>query len=121
MRASILEATSKKLINRTADWIASVPNKACITLATKNFMGLDIAAASWRQMTAYQEHDFGFGPPKALRWPKPMIDGYIFVYPHRPKDDPQECNELNVCLEPSCMERLLADEELAQYAHLRGI
>ncbi|KAK7541923.1 trichothecene 3-o-acetyltransferase [Phyllosticta citribraziliensis] len=121
IRASIQEATSKDSIKKTADWIASVPNKSCITLTTKNFLGLDIAGASWRRMTPYQEHDFGFGFPKALRWPKPMVDGYFFIYPHRPKDDPREGVELNVCLEASCMKRLLADEELAQYAHPRGI
>lgn len=121
IRGSIQEATSEAMIQRTADWIHSVPNKASISLAINNFMGLDVAAASWGQMRTYLEQDFGFGLPKALRWPKPMVDGYIFVYPRRPKDEAEEGVEVCVCLETDCMARLLADEELAKYAHPRGL
>ncbi|KAK8167647.1 hypothetical protein IWX90DRAFT_134149 [Phyllosticta citrichinensis] len=121
IRASILETASKDMIKKISDWIASVPNKSCMAFVISGFSGLGICATSWRHMTAYQEHDFGFGLPKALRWPKPLYDGFIIIYPHRPKGDPQEGVELSITLETSCMERLLADKELAQYAHPRGV
>ncbi|KAK8244714.1 transferase family-domain-containing protein [Phyllosticta capitalensis] len=119
VRPSIQEQLSPAAVKGLCDWISSVDRKANTYVDT--FMGLDMAMTDWSQMSTYQEHDFGFGLPKAVRWPNTPLDGFLFRYPRRPKDDPTEGFELGVFLETSCMERLIADEELAKYAHPRGL
>ncbi|KAK8255659.1 hypothetical protein IWZ00DRAFT_485556 [Phyllosticta capitalensis] len=119
IRPSIQEQLSPAAVKGLCDWISSVDRKANTYVDT--FMGLDMAMTDWSQMSTYQEHDFGFGLPKAVRWPNTPLDGFLFRYPRRPKDDPTEGFELGVFLETSCMERLMADKELAKYTHPRGL
>lgn len=121
VRQSITEYTDPQMVRDTCDWIAGTENKAWIAIRVNGFLGMDVCGTSWGTMTAYATGDFGFGLPRALRRPKPTVDGYIFMYPKRPKEDPEEGIEVCVCLESSCMERLLRDEELARFAKPRGL
>ncbi|KAF2137756.1 uncharacterized protein K452DRAFT_321603 [Aplosporella prunicola CBS 121167] len=120
IRQSIL-AVTPETVQETAEWVAGTKDKNTIDIKLNAHMGLDFAGTSWQPVTVYQDLDFGFGLPKALRSPKPNWDGYIFVLPRRVKDDPEEGIETCICLEKSCMERLFKDEELSKYAKPRGL
>ncbi|KAF2254934.1 hypothetical protein BU26DRAFT_148161 [Trematosphaeria pertusa] len=121
VRTSITSSVSPSTIEDTSTWIAGTPNKAWISLKLNSFLGMDLAATTWQGMSGYTTQDFGFGLPRAIRWPKPNVEGYVFVFPERPKEDPEEGVELCVVLETSCMDRLLGDEELGKYAVPRGM
>lgn len=104
-------------------WVAGLEDRRWIAVNMNSFLGMDLAATSWQAMTPYQDHDFGFGLPRALRWPHPQFEGYVFVLPSRAgvkADAPDEGLEVIVCLEESCHDRLLQDEELLRYAQPRG-
>jgi hypothetical protein len=88
------------------------------------FRGMDVGASDWRDMSAYESHDFGFGLPKAMRWPSPVIDGFFLLYPSRARvkegpDANDEGIEVCVCLEEGSHERLMKDELLKTYAEPR--
>ncbi|OJD37518.1 trichothecene 3-o-acetyltransferase [Diplodia corticola] len=124
VRQSIKDYTAPQMVADTLDWLAGTPHKSWIAIRVDGFLGMDVCGTSWGSMTAYARADFGFGLPRALRRPRPTVDGYIFMYPRRPKTGPgaeEEGIEVCVCLESSCMERLLRDEELARFARPRGL
>lgn len=123
VRQSIKDYTDPQMIQDTLDWIAGTQDKTWITIRVNGFLGMDVCGTSWGTMTAYERADFGFGLPRALRRPRPTVDGYIFMYPRRPKKvgAEEEGIEVCVCLESSCMERLLKDQELLKFAHPRGL
>ncbi|ETS78933.1 hypothetical protein PFICI_08786 [Pestalotiopsis fici W106-1] len=107
------------------EWVAGLEDRRWITINMRSFLGMDLAATSWQAMTPYQDHDFGFGLPRALRWPHPQFEGYVFILPSRANvkvdgDASDEGLEAIVCLEESCHDRLLQDEELLRYAQPRG-
>ena len=90
-------------------------------MALDSFLGVDLAGTSWQTMM-YETKDFGFGLSKALRFPSPAFEGYVFVYSHRvSSSDLDEGIEVCVCLEQSCQERLMLDEELKEFAQPRGL
>ena len=107
-------------IQDLAEWVAGTPDKSWIGMNLNSFLGMDLAGTSWTKMTSYQSHDFGFGLPKAIRFPKPDWEGYVFVYPQRIKDDPDEGYECCVCLEKGSQDRLMLDKELLDFASPRG-
>ncbi|KAH7067260.1 transferase family-domain-containing protein [Paraphoma chrysanthemicola] len=122
IRASIQEL-SPDYLHGLLQWTASVEDKRHFVFDHHAFMGMDFGGTSWAGMSAYEKHDFGFGCPKALRWPNPQHDGFVFVFPSRAAQMPAAADEgieLCVCLEKSCMERLMKDEMLLTYAELRG-
>ncbi|KAF4302868.1 putative trichothecene 3-o-acetyltransferase [Botryosphaeria dothidea] len=123
VRQSIKDYTDPQMIRDTLDWLAGTENKNWIAIRVNGFLGMDVCGTSWGTMTGYTTGDFGFGLPAALRRPRPTVDGYIFMYPKRPKKvgNEEEGTEVCVCLESSCMERLLKDEELARFAKPRGL
>lgn len=84
-------------------------------------MGMDFLANSWQPMSAYTKHDFGFGLPKAIRWPNPAFEGYLFMFPSRAHlVGGDEGLEMAICLEESTADdRLMADELMLKYAHPR--
>ncbi|KAK7972564.1 hypothetical protein PG988_006698 [Apiospora saccharicola] len=123
VRASTNQLKRPGYLAGLARWIAARRDKRWLSLDFDAFLGSDMGATSWQSMTAYTTHDFGFGPPKALRWPSPALDGFVFLYPSRAAQkgpDADEGVEVCVCLERGCMERLLGDAELMAYAHPRG-
>lgn len=120
VRHSIQNVTAAS-IGDLAEWVAGTPNKAWISMNLDSFLGMDLAGTSWTKMTSYTSHDFGFGLPKAVRFPKPDWEGYVFVYPQRVKDDPEEGLECCICLEKGCQERLMEDVELLRFAAPRGL
>lgn len=107
------------LVERAIDWIASVPRGADVAMDVDVVMGLDALVTSWRVLRAYERWDFGFGPLGALRWATPVFDGYGFLYPTRPNAGADEGVEIYLGLERGCMERLLRDEELSNWAEVR--
>ncbi|KAF2025143.1 hypothetical protein EK21DRAFT_77094 [Setomelanomma holmii] len=122
VRASIQQLTLEHLTG-LLQWTANVNDKRYFEFRHRAFMGMDFGGTSWAGMKAYEKHDFGFGCPKALRWPSPQHDGYVFVYPSRASQkaaSEDEGIEVCVCLEQSCMERLLKDELLRSYAQPRS-
>jgi hypothetical protein len=75
-------------------------------------------------MDPYESHDFGFGVPKAIRWPNLQIEGFVFVFPSRSKlkgYSSDEGVEVCICLEETCQTRLMGDEQLLRFAAPRGI
>lgn len=105
-------------VHDTAAWVAGTEDKNWITMS---FLRLYLAGTSWQTMQI-QSQDFGFGAPKALRFPSPTFPDYVFVYPHRQLSlDSGEGIEVCVCLERSCQDRLLLDEELQDFAQPRGV
>ncbi|THX25074.1 hypothetical protein D6D10_09995 [Aureobasidium pullulans] len=112
IRSSISRITPES-IQDSAEWVAGIENKSQININVDAFLGMDLAATSWQQMSSYTQQDFGFGVPKAVRFPKPDWEGYVFVYPER-----EEGVEVCVLLEDACQGRLREDEELGRYASL---
>ncbi|KAK7947843.1 uncharacterized protein PG986_008729 [Apiospora aurea] len=113
------------------EWVAGLEDRRYIAIAMDSFLGMDLAGTSWQAMTPYEQHDFGFGLPKAMRWPHPQFEGYVFVLPSRAAvkknansgagGDNDEGLEVCVCLEESCHDRLLQDPELLRFARPRGL
>lgn len=120
VRGSIQKITPES-IHDLAEWVAGTPDKSWIGMNVNSFFGMDLAGTSWTRMTNYTSHDFGFGLPQAIRFPKPDWEGFVFVYPRRVKDDPEEGIECCVCLEDECQKRLMADEEILEFASPRGL
>lgn len=123
VRASINSITPDHLTG-LLHWVAGHKDRRWLETNVNSFLGMDLAGSSWQAMTAYEKHDFGFGLPKALRWPSPQFDGFVFLYPSRAAAKPAEADEgieLCVCLEKSCQETLMKDETLLAYARPRGI
>jgi len=123
--ASWVRISIKKInaasIKDTAAWVAGTEDKNWIAMALDSFLGMDLAGTSWQTMKM-ENKDFGFGAPRALRFPSPAFEGYVFVYPHRSSSlDPEEGIEVCVCLEQSCQDRLMLDEELKEFAQPRGL
>ncbi|KAH8819332.1 transferase family-domain-containing protein [Xylogone sp. PMI_703] len=122
VRASIKDMTPQYLTS-LLQWVAGHDDQRWLEISVNSFLGIDLGASSWQGMTAYEKHDFGFGLPKALRWPSPPFDGFVFAYPSRAamKDaTADEGIEVCVCLEESCHQRLIKDEVLLAYAQPRG-
>lgn len=115
VRASINSITPTYLHSLPL-WISGLPDRRNLSYRLNAFLGMDLAATSWQSMRSYEIHDFGFGLPKALRFPCPEFEGYVFVYPSRAKE---EGTEVCICLEKGCMERLKADEEFGRWAQVR--
>ncbi|KAK8076976.1 hypothetical protein PG996_003146 [Apiospora saccharicola] len=118
------------------EWVAGLEDRRYIAIDMDSFLGMDLAGTSWQAMTPYERHDFGFGLPKAMRWPHPQFEGYVFVLPSRAavkktknsngvagrsEDENDEGLEICVCLEESCHDRLLRDAELLKFAQPRGL
>ncbi|KAK2767172.1 trichothecene 3-o-acetyltransferase [Colletotrichum kahawae] len=108
------------LYKSIVEWVAGVPDKRRIRLHMNAFLGPDVVSSSWQGLSAHQTWDFGFGTPKAIRWPKPDLDGFVFYFPVRNTGDPDEGVEVVVCLEDSAMQRLLDDQEWLTYAVAKG-
>ncbi|KAM0206360.1 hypothetical protein ACHAPA_009597 [Fusarium lateritium] len=103
---------------------ATSPNLQWSELDMNWVLGLDCMAFDWHTMKSYQNHDFGFGRPAALRWPNPGFEGFFFVLPTRAglrKDSEDEGIEVCFGLEESCFAELEKDEEFARYAEQRGL
>ncbi|KAH7109517.1 transferase family-domain-containing protein [Dactylonectria macrodidyma] len=125
MRTSIKAMTPQRLVDMV-QWVTSHPDQRWLEISMSSFLGLDFGASSWQGMSSYEKHDFGFGLPKALRWPSPAFEGFAFVYPSRAstgikEEAMDEGVEVCVCLEESCQERLMRDEILLAYAQPRGL
>lgn len=102
-------------------WALSAPDLRWVELDMHWVLGLDCMAFDWHTNRAYDEHDFGFGLPAALRWPHPQFEGFFFVLPTRSsKGNEDEGYEIMLGLEESCYARLETDEELLRYAEQRG-
>ncbi|KAH7489422.1 hypothetical protein FOMA001_g2342 [Fusarium oxysporum f. sp. matthiolae] len=87
-------------------------------------LGLDCMAFDWHTMKSYENHDFGFGTPAALRWPHPNFEGFFFVLPSRAGvRNAGEDEGIEVCfgLEETCYAQLEKDGEFAKYAEQRGL
>ncbi|RFU27314.1 hypothetical protein B7463_g9034, partial [Scytalidium lignicola] len=123
VRASI-KAMTPQYLTGLLERVAGHEDQRWLEISVNSFLGMDFGASSWQGMTTYEKHDFGFGLPKALRWPSPAFDGFVFVYPSRAatKDAAaDEGIEACVCLEESCQQRLMKDEVLLAYAQPRGL
>ncbi|KAM5361646.1 hypothetical protein ACJA88_014383 [Fusarium oxysporum] len=123
VRASI-KAMTPEYLTSLLEWVAGHEDKRWLEISINSFLGMDFGASSWQGMTAYEAHDFGFGLPKALRWPSPAFEGFVLLYPSRAEandatDD--EGVEVCVCLEESCQRRLMNDQVLLEYAQPRGL
>ncbi|KAM0430076.1 hypothetical protein ACHAPT_006082 [Fusarium lateritium] len=122
VRGSINAITLEYLSN-LLQWVAGHEDQRYLETSINSFLGIDLGASSWQGMTAYETHDFGFGLPKALRWPNPGFEGFVLLYPSRAgASDAAEDEgiEVCVCLEESCHKRLMEDQVLLEYAQPRG-
>ncbi|KAF7290948.1 Omega-hydroxypalmitate O-feruloyl transferase [Mycena chlorophos] len=113
-------AITPQALDELAEWISGVDDPRNIQLNLHSFLGMDFLANSWHQMRAYAEHDFGFGLPRALRWPSPAFDGYVCIFPSRAHIvGGDEGLEMAICLEEQTAKRLMVDEIMLQYASPR--
>jgi hypothetical protein len=122
VRASI-QAITPQYIAELPEWVAGLEDRRWLNINMHSFLGMDLAATSWQAMNVYQQHDFGFGIARAIRFPDPQFEGYVFVYPSRAdvkEGAVDEGIEVCVCLEKGCHNRLAQDEELLAYAQPRG-
>lgn len=122
VRASI-QAITPQYIAELPEWVAGLEDRRWLNINMHSFLGMDLAATSWQAMNVYQQHDFGFGIARAIRFPDPQFEGYVFVYPSRAdvkEGAVDEGIEVCVCLEKGCHDRLAQDEELLAYAQPRG-
>jgi hypothetical protein len=122
VRASI-KAITPQYVAELPEWIAGLEDRRWLKINMHSFLGMDLAATSWQAMNVYQQHDFGFGIARAIRFPDPQFEGYVFVYPSRAgvkEGAVDEGIEVCVCLEKGCHDRLAQDEELLAYAQPRG-
>ncbi|KAF4539560.1 Trichothecene 3-o-acetyltransferase [Lasiodiplodia theobromae] len=126
IRSAISYYRHPSTLRRALSWIASCPGRGVGTIEMDFdvVLGLDVVATSWRVLRAYERADFGWssdGGLKALRWAAPLFDGYCFFYPTRKAGAGEdEGVEVYLGLERGCMERLVADPELAGWAEVRG-
>ncbi|KAK0637624.1 Acyltransferase easC [Lasiodiplodia hormozganensis] len=126
IRSAISYYRSPSTLRRALSWIASCPGRGVGTIEMDFdvVLGLDVVATSWRVLRAYERADFGWssdGGLKALRWAAPLFDGYCFFYPTRKAGAGEdEGVEVYLGLERGCMERLVADPELREWAEVRG-
>jgi hypothetical protein len=122
VRASIKTITPQ-YVAELPEWVAGLEDRRWININMDSFLGMDLAGTSWQAMNVYQQHDFGFGIARAIRFPDPQFEGYVFVYPSRAdvkENAVDEGIEVCVCLEKSCHDRLAQDKELLTYAQPRG-
>jgi hypothetical protein len=122
VRKSIRTNTPQYIVE-LPEWVAGLEDRRWININMISFLGMDLAGTSWQAMNVYERHDFGFGVARAIRFPDPQFEGYVFVYPSRArvkKDAPDEGIEVDICLEKTCHDRLIQDEELLKYAQPRG-
>ena len=122
VRASIREITPR-YVAELPEWIAGLEDRRWLNIDMDSFLGMDLAATSWQTMDVYRQHDFGFGVARAIRFPDPQFEGYVFVYPSRAgvkEGAMDEGVEVCVCLEKGCHDRLARDGELLVYAQPRG-
>jgi len=118
-----IKTITPQYVAELPEWIAGLDDRRWISINMSSFLGMDLAGTSWQGMNVYQKHDFGFGVAKAIRFPDPQFEGYVFVYPSRAdvKDNAvDEGIEVCVCLEKGCHDRLMKDTELLRYAQPRG-
>lgn len=122
VRASI-KAITPQYVAELPEWVAGLEDRRWLNINMHSFLGMDLATTSWQAMNVYQQHDFGFGVARAIRFPDPQFEGYVFVYPSRAgvkEDAVDEGIEVCVCLEKGCHDRLAQDGELLAYAQPRG-
>ncbi|RTE85363.1 hypothetical protein BHE90_000185 [Fusarium euwallaceae] len=120
---SSINAITPEYLSNLLQWVAGHEDQRYLETSINSFLGIDLGASSWQGMTAYEAHDFGFGLPKALRWPNPGFEGFVLLYPSRAGSvdaAEDEGIEVCVCLEKSCHKRLLEDPVLLEYAQPRG-
>ncbi|KAK9446503.1 transferase family-domain-containing protein [Limtongia smithiae] len=123
VRSSIKQITPDYLTG-LLEWIAGQDDRRYLEISLNSFLGMDFGGSSWQSMRAYETHNFGFGFPSALRWPCPMFDGFVFVYPSRANTKAAAADEgieVCICLEEGCHQRLMADSVLLEYAQPRGV
>jgi hypothetical protein len=108
VRASI-KAITRQYVAELPKWISGLADRRWININMSSFLGMDLAGTSWQAMNVYQQHDFGFGIAKAIRFPDPQFEGYVFVYPSRAdvkENAVDEGIEVCICLEKGCHDRL---------------
>lgn len=102
-------------------WARSCDDLRWVELDMHWVLGLDCMAFDWHTMRSYEEHDYGFGRPAALRWPCPQFEGFFFTLPTRTtRGNDDEGMEIMLGLEESCYARFERDEELLRFAEQRG-
>lgn len=105
-----------------SEYVANSSDKRRFRFDHRWFFGPDLGATSWLHFQSYKQHDFGFGLPRAIRWPKPLVE-YAYIFPTRrgvPGADADEGIEVCVALEKGCTERMLQDNMLRWFAEPRG-
>ncbi|KAH3940655.1 hypothetical protein HBH98_219080 [Parastagonospora nodorum] len=118
-----IKAITQQYVAELPEWIAGLDDRRWININMNSFLGMDLAGTSWQGMNVYGKHDFGFGIARAIRFPDPQFEGYVFVYPSRAEvkeNAVDEGIEVCICLEKDCHDRLIRDEELLKFAQPRG-
>lgn len=107
-------------LEELSQWVAGLQDRRWIQINSNAFLGMDFLANTWQLMRAYTEHNFGFGLPRALRWPNPAFEGYLFIFPSRAHlVGGDEGLEVCICLEEKTADRLMADEVMLRYCYPR--
>lgn len=118
-----IKTITQQYVAELPEWIAGLDDRRWININMNSFLGMDLAGTSWQEMNVYEKHDFGFGIARAIRFPDPQFEGYIFVYPSRAgvkENAIDEGIEVCICLEKGCYNRLIRDKELLRFAQPRS-
>ncbi|KAK8044084.1 hypothetical protein PG993_004108 [Apiospora rasikravindrae] len=105
-------------------WAAGGPDLRFNELNMPWVLGRDCMGFAWHDMTPYQTHDYGFGPPTGFRWPQMGFESFFFMLPTRAGmggKGPDEGIEVTFGIEESCFPRLERDGELLAYCEQRGL
>ncbi|KAJ4287822.1 hypothetical protein N0V90_012526 [Kalmusia sp. IMI 367209] len=121
VRSSINSLTPEYMADFN-QYVAQSSDKRRFRFDHQWFFGPDLGATSWLHYQSYKQHDFGFGLPRAIRWPRPLVE-YVYIFPTRrgvEGADADEGIEVCVALEAGCAKRMLNDPMLKWYANPRG-
>ena len=118
---SALDPITSDLKQRTlalATVLARSPDKSQISFVANVDPAKDIMLSSWAKLDCYElDFNLGLGTPEAVRRPRfDPVEGLIYLMPRRRDGE----IAVGMCLRDKDLERLRADEDLANYATFVG-
>lgn len=118
----VTDGTTQQVLDGTLEAVAPVRDKSTLFLRCDAFEPMYSFTTDWRDANVAGA-DFGFGRPRAFRFPMNSVTpGLQIVYPPR-SDDPtsDEGPELCIGFEKELTRELLEDPEWARYFEFRGV
>ncbi|RDW73581.1 trichothecene biosynthesis acetyltransferase [Coleophoma cylindrospora] len=95
-------------------WVNSLEKPATLSWVTNPPGKMDTLFTSWAGLTPYQNWDFGFGLPTALRAPEPIIP-LVFLLPAKTNADGEISLEVHMACTEETHKLLMKDTEFLRY------